>query len=66
VKPPKFVHSAIAAVQTDHGIVFLVVATDTEGELWFWDSGEREPGPRWRPLPIHPRAGIPPRRRRRS
>ena len=43
---------------TSSGTYFIVVAIDEEGELWFYDTGEKLPGPAWHPLPVHPRYGM--------
>lgn len=63
----RFVQFAVVPFEVPSGTAFLYVALDTEGELWWLDSDESMPGPRWHPLPTHPGLSkkAQPRRRRR-
>lgn len=49
----KFVHSSVAAVKITSGVVqHFIVAVDSRGEIWFFDTAAPEKG--WQPLPPHP------------
>jgi len=51
----KFVSFKIAAYPVSSGSALLIVAMDANGELWWLDTYEKLPGPRWHPMPGHPR-----------
>jgi hypothetical protein len=61
-----FVDIGVSAVLTLSGVIHIFTALDNEGEAWWLDSSERLPGPRWHPLPSHPRLGRPRRSLRRK
>jgi hypothetical protein len=50
----KFIRFTPVAYQVPAGTALFIVALDTEGELWWLDTNEQQPGPKWRPLPSHP------------
>lgn len=48
----KFVSIAITTCAHASGVVLYFAALDSNGDVWWWDSGQ--PHARWQRLPPHP------------